>query len=149
MMAIPIDQLRQVAQDALDRQEAELNAYRAAEVRAVVVARATGTGHIDERFSLDRPFRPVFLRCHFTGSSGTSSLVLSIDSAEGSAYDTRLFTISQAGVGKDINLRLEASETAEPSAWTLQAGDELRVEWTNPDTGNITWGLEVGLAPAS
>jgi hypothetical protein len=148
-MAIKTDQLQQIAQDALDRQEAELNALRAAEARAVVVTRFTGTGHIDKRFALDRVFRFIFLRCHFTGTTGTNPLYISVDSTAGSAHDTRLFTVSQAGADFDINLRMEASETTDPSAWIFRAGDELRVEWTNPDTGNITWGIEVGLALGS
>ena len=66
-----------------------------------------------------------------------------------SAYDTRLFTVSLAGIDKDVNLRIAVDEMTEPSAWTFQAGDKLRAAWVNPDTGNMTWGLEVGLALAS
>ncbi len=148
-MAAEIAQILQVAQDALDRQESELQSLRAQQIRAVVVRAATGSGDMDELFQLDEPFRLIFLRCHHNGTSGTNPLHLSVDSAAGSAYDTRLFTVSQAGIDKDINLRIAADEMTEPSAWTFQAGDKLRAEWVNPDTGNITWGLEVGLAPAS
>jgi len=148
-MAAEIDQILQTAQDALDRQESELQASRAQQILSVVVANATGSGNMDELFKLDQSFRLVLLRCHYNGTSGTNPLHLSVDSAAGSAYDARLFTVSQAGIDKDVNLRMEADEIAEPSAWTFQAGDRLRVEWVNPDSGNITWGLEVGLAPAS
>ncbi len=148
-MAAEIDQILQTAQDALDRQESELQALRARQSLSVVVAAATGSGHMDELFQLDAPFRLIFLRCHYSGTTGTNPLHLSVDSAAGSAYDTRLFTVSQAGVDKDVNLRMTIDEMTEPSAWTFQAGDKLRAEWVNPDTGNITWGLEVGLAPAS
>ena len=148
-MAAEIDQILQVAQDALDRQESELQALRARQILSVVVVVATGSGNLGELFQLDAPFRLIFLRCHYTGTSGTNPLHLSVDSAAGSVYDTRLFTVSQAGVDKDVNLRIAVDEMTEPSAWTFQAGDKLRAAWVNPDTGNITWGLEVGLAPAS
>ena len=148
-MAAEIDQILQAAQDALDRQESELQSLRAQQIRAVVVRTATGSGNTDELFQLDEPFRLIFLRCHYTGTSGTNPLHVSLDSAAGSAYDTRLFTVSQPGIDKDVNLRIAADEMTEPSAWTFQAGDKLRVEWVNPDAGNITWGLEVGLAPVS
>lgn len=148
-MAAEIDQILQTAQDALDRQESELQTLRARQILSVVVVAATGSGHMDELFQLDEPFRLIFLRCHYTGTNGTNPLHVSVDSAAGSVYDTRLFTVSQAGVDKDVNLRIAADEMTEPSPWTFQAGDRLRAEWVNPDTGNITWGLEVGLAPAS
>lgn len=48
-----------------------------------------------------------------------------------------------------MNLRIPAEESVDPSPWTFQVGDTVRVRWTNPDSGNITWGLEVGLALAS
>lgn len=148
-MAAEIAQILQVAQDALDRQESELQALRARQVLSVVVVAATGSGNMDELFQLDVSFRLIFLRCHYTGTSGTNPLHVSVDSAAGSAYDTRLFTVSQAGVDTDVNLRIAVDEMTEPSAWTFQAGDKLRAQWVNPDAGNITWGLEAGLALAS
>lgn len=148
-MAAEIDQILQAAQDALDRQESELQALRAQQILSVVVATASGSGNTDALFLLDEPFRLIYVRCHYSGTVGTNPLHLSVDSVAGSAYDTRLFTVSQAGIDRDVNLRIAADEMTEPSAWTFQGGDKLRVEWVNPDTGNITWGLEVGLAPAS
>jgi len=59
------------------------------------------------------------------------------------------FTITQAGVNNDVNLRLGGEEAFDPSAWTFQVGDKVWIKWTNPDSGNMTWGLEVGLALAS
>jgi hypothetical protein len=89
------------------------------------------------------------MRCHFSGTSGTAAFHISVDSDSGSAYDTRLFTISQAGVDKDVHLRIGGGDTEEPSAWTFKAEDAVRVQWVNPESGSITWGLEVGLAMAS
>ena len=91
----------------------------------------------------------MYIRCHFVGTPGTAVLTLSVDSASGSAYDTRLFTITRAGTNRDVHFRLTAEESREPSPWAFQSGDRVRIEWTNPDSGNITWGLEVGLAIAS
>jgi hypothetical protein len=72
-----------------------------------------------------------------------------LDSGVAAAHDTRLFTIMQAGTGSDIHLRIGGSDADEPGAWTFQGDDVLRIEWTNPDSGTMTWGLEIGLALAS
>lgn len=119
--------------------------------RDVIVQRATGTGNIANTFSIaDAPFTLVFVRCHFSGSAGVASMVISSDSVAGSAYDTELFTILTAGVKagtivRDVNMRLTADEIAS-SAWSFQSGDAVKIAWTNPDSGNMTWSLEVGLA---
>lgn len=129
-------------------QDAEI--ARAAALQAVRVTTQviTGTGDIDATFSLDSPFRLVFVRGHFSGGAGVDALQISLDAAQGPAYDTELFSVKVAGVGADVNFRLTAQETQSPSAWAAQKGDAFRVRWTNPDPGNTTWGLEVGLAPA-
>lgn len=138
-----------VVAEALAVQEAELTDIRARQLLAVLAKTATGSADIDQTFALDRKYRLIFIRCHFSGTSGTASFTLSVDSGSGSAYDARLFTITQAGVGKDVHLRVGGGDTGDPSAWTFQVGDSVRIQWTNPDSGNITWGLEVGLALAS
>ena len=137
------------AEAVLAEQNTELNATRARQLLAVAAKAATGTGHIDAAFSLDVRFRLVFVRCHFTGTVGLTPLSLSLDSGKGSAYDATLFTLSKAGVGRDVHLRIGAEESLDPSSWTFQPGDVVRVQWTNPSPGNVTWGLEVGLAMAS
>lgn len=137
------------AEAVLAEQNTELNATRARQLLAVAARAATGTGNIDATFALEVRFRLVFVRCHFTGAPGQVPMIISLDSVRGGAYDSHLFTISKAGVGRDVNFRVGNDETADPSAWTLQPGDAIRVQWTNPSPGNITWGLEVGLAMAS
>lgn len=137
------------AEAVLAEQNTELNAIRARQLLAVAARAATGTGHIDAAFSLDVRFRLVFVRCHFTGTAGLSPLVLLLDSGRGSSYDATLFAVSKAGVGRDVHLRIAAEESMDPSSWTFQTGDAVRVQWTNPSPGNVTWGLEVGLAMAS
>jgi|CXWL01.1.fsa_nt_gi hypothetical protein len=137
------------AEAVLAEQNTELNATRARQLLAVAAKATTGNGHIDAAFSLDVRFRLVFVRCHFTGTAGLTPLTLALDSGKGSAYDTALFTISKAGAGRDVHLRIGTEESPDPSSWTFQAGDAVRVQWTNPSPGNITWGLEVGVAMAS
>jgi len=133
----------------LDVVDLDLVELRRRQLLAVVTRTATGTGNIAHTFKLDQRYRLVFMRCHFSGTSGTVPLVISMDSGNGSAYDSVLFTITQAGVSRDVNLRIGGGDAEDPSSWTFQETDAVRVDWTNPDSGNITWGLEVGLAPAS
>ena len=148
-MAREISKIFETVQAGLTQQSLELSETRARQLVAVITKAATGSGNIDTTFSLDRRFRLVFVRCHFAGGTGTAAFGLSIDSTRGSAYDAKLFTITQAGVNKDVNLRIGGDDAVDPSAWTFQPGDKAWIKWTNPDSGNMTWGLEVGLALAS
>ncbi len=141
-------EILEVAATAWQQEQLELaEAARLEQVR-VVAKTATGSGDIDEAFSLDLSHRLAFVRAHFVGGSGHAELQISVDSAQGSAHDTRLFTVKVAGAGADVNLRMTQEELRMPSPWALQAGDAFRVRWTNPDPGNTSWGLEVGLVPA-
>jgi len=144
-----ITQILEAAQTGFAMQEGELATLRVNQLLAVITKIFTGTGNIDHTFGLDRKFRLVFVRCHFSGTLGISPLTLSVASASGTTYDTRLSTIIKAGTNRDVNLRICADELEEPSSWTFQPGDSVRVQWTNPDSGSITWGLEVGLAIAT
>ena len=144
----PVRNVAGLVQSVLEAQDQEVETARARQRQAVSVQTASGTGDIDHFFGLNHRFRLVFIRAHFTGTSGVNALVLSLDAAAGSAFDTTLFTVLQAGVNRDVNLRITGADLADPSPWTFQAGDRLRLQWTNPDAGNITWGLEVGLSPA-
>jgi len=137
------------AQTGFVTQDAELAATRLRQLSTVVTRKAAGSGNIDSVAWLDRKYRLVFVRCHFSGGTGTAALKLSIDSASGAAYDALLFTIVQAGTNKDVHLRISDADSDEPSPWCFQAGDQLRVQWANPDSGNMAWGLEIGLCLAS
>jgi len=137
------------AQSALADQDEQVEAIQARQMLAVSARTATGNGDMNAAFSLDRRFRLVSVRCHFSGTSGSAPLTLTLDAAAGAAFDARLFTINRAGVGRDVNFRISAEEAAEPSPWTFQTGDQVRVAWSNPDPGQITWGLVVSLANAS
>lgn len=144
-----ISEMMEAARTSFEAQSRELELTRDRQLRAVVTQSATGTGNIGTTFGLDRKFHLLFVRCHFTGSAGTNPFAVSVDSSLGSAYDTKLFTITQAGKDRDVNLRVGDGDAQDPSAWTFHATDRVRIDWTNPSSGNITWGLEVGLALAA
>lgn len=132
------------------RQRAQAEMLRADQLlRAEVIPfRATGSGNMDETFSLTGPFRIIYVRCHFSGGSGTASLDVMIDSAAGSAYDVRITGGKSAGPNFDLNWHIPGADVAMPSAWVIQTGDAIKCTWTNPSPGTTTWGLEVGLARA-
>lgn len=140
--------LLDVAESALANQDARLESLRAEQMAAVLVQSASGNGDMDAAFSLDRRFRLVFIRAHYSGSTGTAPLVMALDSGLGTPFDARLFTIHRAGVGHDVHLRIPAAERIDPSPWTFQPGDQVNLSWTNPAAGAMIWGLTIGLANA-
>ncbi len=86
----------------------------------------------------------VFMRCHFSGTgSGTADMLLKLDSVHESFYDVTLFTWQAVGASTDVFFRVGQDQAAH---WVFQDGDELVFEWTNPDSGNIQYGIELGLA---
>jgi len=138
--------IKEVAATALTALESELLLARERQLSEVTHVVAAGSSDIDSSFGLDVRFRLVFVRCHFVGGSATSAMTIALDSISGASYDCFLFTILTAGPNHDVNFRIPANESEEPSPWTFQPGDRLRVQWTNP--GGTTWGLEVGLTLA-
>ena len=142
-------EILKTAEAALLQQEARIAAAQSRQFQAVAAQGSSGTGDMDAAYSLDVRFRLVFVRCHFAGTVAAGPMKVILDSARGSAYDALLFTLTQAGTGRDVHLRIPAEERGDPSPWTCQAGDQGRIQWTNPDPGNVTWGLEVGLAIAA
>lgn len=139
----------QVAEAALAAQQSEMAAALQRQLQSVTAAASAGNGHMDATFSLDVRFRLVFIRCHFSGTQVRAPMNISLDASAGADHDVLLFTFKRAGPGRDVNFRIGAEEAHDPSPWTFQAGDAIRVQWTNPDPGNIFWGLQVGLAMAS
>lgn len=148
---MPVDRsgILSAVRSQLELQALEQQELRGRLLRSVVSKSATGVTHIGHTFSLDRKYRLVFVRCHFSGTSGTADFAISLDSVNGSNFDTGLFSVTNVGVGNDVHMRIGDGDTSEPSAWTFQVNDAIRIDWTNPDPGNITWGLEVGLVLAS
>jgi len=95
------------------------------------------------RFHLSgKPFVVRFVRAHFTEGTGTADLVLNIDSARGRFHDTALWTVEDVGTGTDAHFRCPTDQL---SHFVFQEDDVLVLTWANPDSGNINWGVEVGL----
>lgn len=119
----------------------------------ITEVRATGNTNIAQSVSIaTAQWKPVYLRIHFTGNVGVASVLLDLDHATGAQYDCRLFESRERGRkadgSADLFMRFEAEETSGPSPWSFAPGDFLKISWTNPDSGNITWGMAVGLALA-
>ena len=91
-------------------------------------------------------FAVVFIRLHFAGGSGTADVTINIDSNRQTQYDTLLYTLKARGVGADANFRILEEELVH---WVFQAGDEMVFQWTNPSSGTMAWGAEVGLIRVS
>ncbi|UCF33487.1 MAG: hypothetical protein JSV78_14245 [Phycisphaerales bacterium] len=134
----------EAAERGWEEQDRRIAADRALWPERVVAQYAAGDGKIDETCSLDRAFRLVYARCHFGSGMGGSTFHIDVASGQGSAYDTRLTSVLDRGPGKDLFFYPRDVSLTQPSPYTFQAGDELRLTWTNP--GSIEWGLEVGLS---
>ncbi|MCH7704481.1 MAG: hypothetical protein IIB61_05165 [Planctomycetes bacterium] len=148
-MSFDVHDIQTTAQAGFDLQNNEL-ARAIDRSRLVVYSQtANGSANIAETFNLDRRFRLVFVRCHFTFGFGLANMTVSIDSALGPRYDAVLAKIIAVGTGADALLNIPGDENAEPSPWTFQAGDKIRIDWTNPASGVMTWGLAVGMALAA
>lgn len=95
---------------------------------------------------LTRPYVLAWLRVHFAGSgSGTADMTIKVDSRLGAHHNCTLKVIKAVGMGNDAFVRIERDEYEK---FVFQPGDIVVCEWVNPDSGNITWGVEPGLAYA-
>jgi hypothetical protein len=105
-----------------------------------------GTGDIDHAYGLPADYYPVFLRVHFeriTGSgTDTAELVFRADDQADGAQNHIVWRRAARGVDADVNLRF-APDWRETHV--RSGGTKLRVAWTNPDAGDIRWGLQMGL----
>lgn len=87
----------------------------------------------------------LYVRGEFTGGAGTADLSLYVDrqaTREILKKAAILFTWLAVGVTKQIHTRIPEDER---EAWSFLKGDELVCVWTNPDSGNMTWSVEIGL----
>lgn len=124
-------------------------------LKDVIVVRDGGTANMGDvtdessllaRFTFPHPFVMVFVRAHFGDANGTADMKLKVDSKFGQFFDTTLWTFRDVGRtaadgDADRNFRIPADELMH---WVFGPDDALVFEWTNPDSGNIHWGLEVG-----
>jgi hypothetical protein len=86
----------------------------------------------------------VRVRCHFASGTSTSAILsMKVDSHRTTGHDIVLDEFAERGTGgDDLNFRVPIDEMQH---YTLEPGDFLVFEWTNPDSGNMTWGLEVAM----
>lgn len=127
----------------------------------IIVLRDSGTEDMGDvtdessvaRFSLPGEFYLRYLRATFAeaisgnGATGNADMQLKVDNADDSGlYDFILQEWAGRGLGSGatafVNWRLRDDELY---AWRFVS--PLVFEWTNPDSGNMRWSLEVGLSP--
>lgn len=125
----------------------------------IVFPRASGTGNLAYTTATYRDqlgiqsawLRLAWVRCHFVRlqSSGTeiADFSISVDGSEGlgTRFDTKLYTVENAGVGADVNLRIPQNEQEH---WIVTGGlhpDNLQFAWTNPDAADIEWALQLAV----
>ena len=96
------------------------------------------------RFSIPggESFAVVYIRLHFASGSNTADVALHVDSHQESQFDTKLWKWQARGTGTDLNFRVPEDQIVH---FTFQAGDEMVLTWTNPDSGTMVWGAEVAL----
>jgi hypothetical protein len=106
----------------------------------------SGSGNMQVSLRPGGRFAVVFVRCHFRRLSGTgtdtASFTMDLDSDLGTAFDVQLLAGLTAGVGTDINRRFTI-ETLDN--WIFADRDALTFNWTNPDPGEVEWGLTIGI----
>jgi hypothetical protein len=75
-------------------------------------------------------------------------MVIKVDHRDANGvYDFALWTFAGMGTDGEANLNFRVPND-ELAAWSLQLGDAITFEWTNPDSGNMRWSLDVGLVDA-
>ena len=98
------------------------------------------------RFGLDTRFAVKFIRVHFRGAGASlAALTINLDSNIGRDFDFELHNIENVGLDVDLNFRVPTDEIGD---WTFQAGDRIVLLWTNPHSGAVLWGAQVGLVNA-
>lgn len=101
-------------------------------------------------FGLKVPFVLAYLCAWFESGSGTSPTMYLkqklIAHQPSGLFDKVRRRFPKAGTGDNDFVDFRPSHK-ELYRWGWSAGDLLVPEWTNPDSGTMTWTLEVGLAP--
>lgn len=109
--------------------------------------KSSGSGNLSVPIRPGYRFVVSYIRCHFRRTAGsgtdTANFTVDLDSDEGTDFDVRLLTSTTAvGVGTDLHVRITDDAVDQ---WTFEDGDGLTFNWTNPDAGEINWGLIVGV----
>ena len=105
------------------------------------------------RFTLDADrFMLVFVRVTTerinddAPGSDEADLTIKVDNGDGPQFDHALKVLKDVGPTTNATASMRVTDE-EQSQWIFQRGDEIVLEWTNPDAGDIRWAAEVGLAP--
>lgn len=103
------------------------------------------------RFILEPASRMAIVKVdiHFSGSgTGVADCLMKRDSIHGTFYDGILYKFNSVGiivatsVPVDPVLRIAEDQLIH---YIVEDGDHIVFEWTNPDTGNINWGIELSV----
>lgn len=127
--------------------------------RNIHVGRATGLGDMGDvtdvhsvcRWRIDGAvFVPVFVRAKFTDGTGSATLSIKKNTLGDTVnlYDFTLKEIATAGTSGKANVSLTYLAD-ELYGFPLYGGEDLVLEWTNPDAGTMRWAVEVGLIDAA
>lgn len=96
-------------------------------------------------------FLLLFARMHFQDRTHTATVVTAdvvisqitdLDNTSDTFHDSEFTTVRGRGLSNDMNLRLDERELLN---WIVGKRSALKFAWTNPDSGKILWGLEVGM----
>ena len=118
----------------------------------IIRARSMGTGNMGDvtvktsvarAGSLSSVWTMLYIRLHFSAGSGSATCQVQLDALESTLYDFIIDEFQAVGTGSDVNFRLEPEDYVH---WTFQPRDDIVLTWTNPDSGTMTWGSEIGYA---
>jgi hypothetical protein len=105
------------------------------------------------RFGLsDSLWLLLFVRVNFHAASGATAsgtadmAIIRHDEDRVEWQDATLLTRTKAGTDNDVNIRILPDEYP---GWTFLPTQQLVLTWTNPDSGDLLWGVEVGLYPVT
>ena len=116
----------------------------------IIRARSSGTanmGTVTDRSSVARAgsltsiWTLLYIRLHFSAGSGVATCQVQLDANEHTLFDFILDEFQAVGTGSDVNFRLEPDDYVH---WTFRPQDAIVLIWTNPDSGTMNWGSEIG-----
>ena len=100
------------------------------------------------RFSMPVDYVLIYLRAWFGSGTGSATMSLKqfIPGEPSLLFNQPVRKFDAIGTGGDVfvDFRVQMDELQH---WGFAGGTELVPEWTNPDSGTMTWAVECGLAP--
>lgn len=106
-----------------------------------------GSGNLASGMQSSNLWHPLFVRGHWRRISGsgteTATLTFDILSSRGPNFSTRIFTITGAGNGGDVNWGVTADDLAS-YRYLMEKNDQVILNWTNPDSPELYVGVLLG-----